>query len=144
LPETLEYRDPQPLLKGSGSSWDFQVSEALKNELKDAIRDHFKFWKAGQLEKTKIPQYFILAGAGEGKSRTAQELPKLLLKCTNDDVDLQNRLKSALVFNLSFENGTKLLRGEEIDSSHAITVVIECFFSCYLVNLGMSLRIDMT
>ncbi|RHZ64406.1 hypothetical protein Glove_325g15 [Diversispora epigaea] len=120
LPETLEYRDPQPLLKGSGSSWDFQASEALKQKLKNAIRNHFKFWKAGQCEKTTIPQYFILAGAGEGKSRTAQELPKLLIECTNDDVDLQNRLRSALVFNLSLENGTKLLREVEKNSSHAI------------------------
>ncbi|RHZ89391.1 hypothetical protein Glove_15g40 [Diversispora epigaea] len=120
LPETLEYRDPQPLLKGSGSSWDFQASEALKQKLKNAIRDHFKFWKAGQREKTTIPQYFILAGAGEGKSRTAQELPKLLIECTNDDVDLQNRLRSDLVFNLSLENGTILLRKVENNSSYAI------------------------
>lgn len=32
----------------------------------------------------------------------AQELPKLLIKCTND-TDLQDRLESTLVFNLSFE-----------------------------------------
>ncbi|CAG8601927.1 6732_t:CDS:2 [Acaulospora morrowiae] len=95
------------------------TSEALKQELKIAIQDHFEYWKAGLRDKTTIPQYFILAGAGEGKSRTAQELPKLLIECTND-VDLQNRLKSALVFNLSFENGTKLIRVLETDSSHAI------------------------
>lgn len=120
MPETLEYRDSQPLLRGSGSSWDFQASEALINELKDAIRDHFEFWEIGQFDKSKIPQYFILAGAGEGKSRTAQELQNLLIECTNDNVVLQNRLRSALVFNLSFENGTKLLRGVEKTSSHAI------------------------
>ncbi|CAG8671468.1 4651_t:CDS:2, partial [Acaulospora morrowiae] len=91
LPETLKYRDPQPLLKGSG-------------------------WKR---DKTTIPQYFFLAGAGEGKSRTAQELPKLLIECTND-VDLENRLRSALVFNLSFENGTKLLWSDEKSASNAI------------------------
>ncbi|CAG8506857.1 10465_t:CDS:2, partial [Acaulospora colombiana] len=116
LPETLKYRDPQPLVTGNGSSWDFHASEALKQELKDAIRDHFKFWKAGQRDKTRIPQYFILAGAGEGKSRTAQELPKLLIECTND-VDIQNRLRSALVFNLVFDNGTKLF---ETNSDYAI------------------------
>jgi hypothetical protein len=120
LPETLEYCVPQPLLKGSGSSWDFQASEALKNELKDAIHDHFRYWKAGQLDKSKIPQYYILAGAGEGKSRTAQELQNLLIECTNDNVVLQDQLRSALVFNLSFENGTKLLQGIEKISSHAI------------------------
>ncbi|CAG8534814.1 6778_t:CDS:2 [Acaulospora morrowiae] len=120
LPETLKYRDPQPLLKGSSSSWDFQASEALKQNLKDAIRNHFKFWKAGQLDKVKIPQYFILAGAGEGKSRTAQELSNLLIEYTNDNVDLQNRLKSAFVFNLSFENGTRYIRSLETDNSRAI------------------------
>ncbi|CAG8787843.1 36376_t:CDS:2, partial [Gigaspora margarita] len=120
LPETLKYRDPQPLLKSSGSSWDFQASDTLRQKLKNAIRDHFKFWKAGQLNKMKIPQYFILAGAGEGKSRTAQELPNLLIEYTNDDVILQNRLKSALVFSLSFENETQLLRMVETDGSRAI------------------------
>ncbi|CAG8448871.1 8972_t:CDS:2 [Acaulospora morrowiae] len=119
LPKTLKYRDPQSLLKGGGSSWDFQASEALKQELKHAIHNHFKFWKAGKCEKTTIPQYFILAGAGEGKSRTAQELPKLLIECTND-IDLKNRLRSALVFNLSFENETKLFREVETNSSYAI------------------------
>ncbi|CAG8698485.1 18761_t:CDS:2, partial [Acaulospora morrowiae] len=69
---------------GSGSFWDFQASKALKQELRDAIRDHFKYWKAGKRNKTTISQYFILAGAGEGKSRTAQELPKLLMECTNN------------------------------------------------------------
>ena len=92
----------------------------MKQTLKDAVHDHFKYWKAGQLDKVKIPQYFILAGAGEGKSRTAQELPKLLIECTND-VDLQDRFKSALVFNLSFENGTNLIRTAETDVYKAIS-----------------------
>ncbi|CAG8456874.1 1471_t:CDS:2 [Acaulospora colombiana] len=109
---------------GNGSSWDFQASEALKQEFKDAIRDHFKFWKAGQLDKTRIPQYFILAGAGEGKSRTAQELQKLLIECTND-ADLQNRLRSTLVFNLTFENGTKLSREVETNSDYAIVTSLQ-------------------
>jgi hypothetical protein len=56
LSETLEYRDPQPLLKGSGSLWDFQALDALKEKLKVEIHEYFKCWKAGQLEKTKIPQ----------------------------------------------------------------------------------------
>ncbi|CAG8577635.1 530_t:CDS:2 [Funneliformis caledonium] len=120
LPDQLEFRNPHPLLIGSGSIWDFQASIALREKLKDAIHDHYKFWKAGQREKTKIPEYFILAGAEEGKSRTAQELPRLLIECADSDADLQNRLKDALVFNLSFENGTKLIRGDEITSSKAI------------------------
>ncbi|CAG8641889.1 5740_t:CDS:2 [Funneliformis caledonium] len=120
LPDQLEFRNPHPLLIGSGSIWDFQASNALRGKLKEAIHDHYKFWKAEQREKTKIPEYFILAGAGEGKSRTAQELPKLLIECAESDADLQNRLKDALVFNLSFENGTKLIRGEENISSNAI------------------------
>src|SRR6266542_818619 len=122
IPEKLEFRNPQPLLKTSGSSWDFQTSNVLKETLKELIRDHYKYWKAKYLDKSKIPQYFILAGAGEGKSRTAQELPKLLIESTvsDNDVDLRNRLKSALVFNLSFENGTKLFREEEVKSSYAI------------------------
>ncbi|CAG8723628.1 13130_t:CDS:2, partial [Funneliformis mosseae] len=95
-------------------------SIALREKLKEAIHDHYKFWKARQREKTKIPEYFILAGAGEGKSRTAQELPRLLIECTDSDADLQNCLKDALVFNLSFKNGTKLIWGDEIMSSKAI------------------------
>ncbi|CAI2197362.1 15390_t:CDS:2, partial [Funneliformis geosporum] len=42
LPEKLEFRDPHPLLMGSGSAWDFQASDALKEKLKDAIHDHFR------------------------------------------------------------------------------------------------------
>ena len=116
MPEKLEFRNPEPLLKTSGSSWDFQASNVLKETLK-IVHDHYKQWKDCNLDKTTIPEYFILAGAGEGKSRTAQELQNLLIECTNDNVVLQDRLRSALVFNLSFENGTKLLRGEEIDSA---------------------------
>ncbi|CAG8551668.1 12974_t:CDS:2 [Funneliformis caledonium] len=64
------------------------------------------FGKLDNVKKTKIPEYFILAG-------TAQELPRLLIECADS-------LKDALVFNLSFENGTKLIRGDEIMSSKAI------------------------
>ncbi|CAB4375764.1 unnamed protein product [Rhizophagus irregularis] len=64
----------------------------------------------------------------------AQELPKLLIKCTND-TDLQDRLESALVFNLSFENETKLLRMVETNSSSAIS-------NRMLEAAGTILRID--
>ncbi|CAG8485785.1 16152_t:CDS:2 [Funneliformis mosseae] len=102
LPDQLEFRNPHPLLIGSGSIWDFQASNALRGKLKEAIHDQYKFWKVEQREKTKIPEYFILAGAGE-------VMPTYKIA-----------LKDALVFNLSFENGTKLIRGEEDISSNAI------------------------
>ncbi|CAH1761492.1 17105_t:CDS:2 [Entrophospora sp. SA101] len=74
---------------------------------------------AGELDKTTIPEYFILAGAGEGKSHTAQELPKMLIECATNNTSLQTCLKDVLTFNLSFENGTRLFWGE----------VIKCFFN---------------
>ncbi|CAG8483219.1 9293_t:CDS:2 [Funneliformis caledonium] len=72
--------------------------------------------KARQCEKTKIPEYLILAEAGEGKSYTAQECLRLLIKYTNSNADLQNCLIDVFIFNLSFEDGTKLIWEDEIMS----------------------------
>ncbi|CAI2185789.1 12928_t:CDS:2, partial [Funneliformis geosporum] len=68
---------------------------------RNEISMSFSYLKAQKLpEKLEFcdshPLLMGSARAGEGKFRIAQELPKLLIECTNDDVDLQNRLKSAL------------------------------------------------
>ena len=79
LPEKLEYRNPHRLLRSSGSSWDYQDSDVLKQTLKDAVNDHFKYWKAGQLDKV----------------HSSRSRRRKISHCTRI---------AALVFNLSFEN----------------------------------------
>ncbi|CAJ0894735.1 15506_t:CDS:2, partial [Entrophospora sp. SA101] len=68
-----------------------------------------------RIDKTLIPIYLILAGSGTGKSRIATELLQLAKDCAVNHSELQERLKSALVFNISFENGTALDINDEKD-----------------------------
>ncbi|CAG8472747.1 13632_t:CDS:1, partial [Gigaspora rosea] len=80
------------------------------------------YWKNGQIDKTYIPLYFLLSGAGTGKSRTANELPRLAKEYAEDigDADLKKALEKPFVFNVSFENGTPLNLTEEKAPTQAI------------------------
>src|SRR5206468_11536153 len=87
---------------------------------KDALLNHYENFILGRIDKTLIPIYLILAGSGTGKSRIATELPQLAKDCAVNHSELQERLKSALVFNISFENGTALDTNNEKDPGIAI------------------------
>ncbi|CAJ0766457.1 17422_t:CDS:2 [Entrophospora sp. SA101] len=76
---------------------------------------HYENFISGRIDKTLIPIYLILAGSGTGKSRIATELLQLAKDCAVNHSELQERLKSALVFNISFENGTALDINDEKD-----------------------------
>ncbi|CAG8631663.1 229_t:CDS:1, partial [Paraglomus occultum] len=120
VPEILQYKRPKPLLETLGSSWNFQSSEKLKGVLREALITHYENFMLGKTDKGSIPVYMILSGAGTGKSRTATELQGLAIECTDDQPELCNRLKEALVFNLSFENGTAFDVALEKDTQEAI------------------------
>nr|CAG8464230.1 247_t:CDS:1 [Entrophospora candida] len=65
----------------------------------------------------------MASSAGRGKSRNATELSKILCSLFVDDQKLQElkeRLDNAMVFNLSFENGTAIDLNVEKSASNAI------------------------
>ena len=103
LPYDLKYLEPEPLLKTEGLSWQFQRSDELMNTFKDALLSHYENFISKRIDKISIPIYLILAGSGTGKSRIATELPQLAKDCAVNNPELQERLESALVFNISFE-----------------------------------------
>ncbi|CAJ0755871.1 20731_t:CDS:2 [Entrophospora sp. SA101] len=103
LPNDLRYLEPEPLLKIEGLSWQFQKSDELMSTFKDALLNHY--------------ENFI---SERGKSRIATELLQLAKDCAVNHSELQERLKSALVFNISFENGTALDINDEKDPDIAI------------------------
>ncbi|KAJ1554030.1 hypothetical protein HK096_005287 [Nowakowskiella sp. JEL0078] len=82
------------------------------------------------MDKSNIPLYCVLSGAGSGKSKFLNELPTVaieaisLISVTQEDTYLKEllleRLRKAFVFNLSFENGTSLNTSIETDPYTAI------------------------
>jgi hypothetical protein len=121
LPEELEYLSPEPLLKTSGSTWDFQASDDLKEPLRTTVTRYYEDYLERRLEKSTTPLFFMIAGAGEGKSRSANELPSILREEFASHAELKSRFKNALVFNISFENGTKLDPLQEDSAESAIS-----------------------
>ena len=120
----LTYRPPRPstLLNSPGRTWDYQVSEELTNTLHTEVYNHFKNYKQGFVDKTTIPLYLFLSGAGTGKSRNSSELWKTTSQCFNgnhfqemDELahELAHLISNAFVFHVSLENGTSLRPHEE-------------------------------
>ncbi|KAJ1559886.1 hypothetical protein HK096_010755, partial [Nowakowskiella sp. JEL0078] len=66
---------------------------------------HFVHRKLKQIDKTTIPLYCILDGAGSGKSKLQTELKTIAAKSVEND-KLRKRLQTVNVFNVSFENET--------------------------------------
>ena len=88
--------------------------------------------QGNEIDKTYIPTYFFLGGAGTGKSRHASEFASSVEKAITlreeDPLyrtqrpfyhELEQRLKKAFVFHVSFENGTSLDE-EENNLWHAV------------------------
>ncbi|CAG8713490.1 11753_t:CDS:2, partial [Funneliformis caledonium] len=120
----LYYQEPDLLLKTSGALWEFQTPTGFKEIFQNELFDHYKYWRNEQIDKTYIPLYFLLSGAGTGKSHTATELPRLSKKYAEDidDADLKKALEKPFVFNISFENGTPLNLKEEKAPTQAIAL----------------------
>ncbi|CAG8500373.1 5433_t:CDS:1 [Paraglomus brasilianum] len=62
----------------------------------------------------------MASGAGSGKSCNATELPNVLHHLFDDNPELKKCIDNALVFNLSFENGTKIDPNIEKNAKNAI------------------------
>ncbi|CAG8650524.1 1473_t:CDS:2 [Funneliformis mosseae] len=124
FPKGLYYQEPDMLLKTSGALWEFQTPAGFKEIFQNELFDHYRYWRNGQIDKTYIPLYFLLSGAGTGKSRTATELPRLAKKYAEDidNADLKKALEKPFVFNISFENGTPLNLKEEKAPTQAIAL----------------------
>ena len=98
------------------------MSEELTNTLHTEVYNHFKNYKQGFVDKTTIPLYLFLSGAGTGKSRNSSELWKTTSQCFNgnhfqemDELahELAHLISNAFVFHVSLENGTSLRPHEE-------------------------------
>ena len=103
--------------------WEYQRSECLDKMLKEAIRCHYQNFKDGIIDKSCMPMYLFLSGAGTGKSRSAAEFSRTAVNCLDDgeDEELRERLRNAWVFHTTFENGTSL-RQHEQEGFHAVGI----------------------
>jgi hypothetical protein len=127
-------------------NWVFQPNPKLYKIIGPRVRHHYIRYKKNQLDKTYVPIYFYLGGAGTGKSRHASEFASSVQEAirldaerhaerhaelhTNDDhcnlCDLYNellqRLEKAFIFHVSFENGTSLTLEEKSEPLNAVGV----------------------
>ena len=122
----LPYSPPSPgsLVNSPGRQWDYQASPELTEVLHDEVKQHFDNYVRQYIDKTTIPLYLFLSGAGTGKSRNAAELDKTIYKCFDgtyfdENQQLVSQLQSPFVFHVSLETGTSL-REEEGDPWKAI------------------------
>lgn len=69
----IKYTPPDPLLSTSGVNWVYQPHTDLYKTLATNVLKHYNHYKRDKINKTYIPSYFYLGGAGTGKSRYALE-----------------------------------------------------------------------
>ncbi|KAF9101346.1 hypothetical protein BGX27_011512, partial [Mortierella sp. AM989] len=120
FPDGLPYANPRPIISTPGVDWEYQASEDLLQTLREEVREHFDHFRAGMFDKTYMPLYLFLSGAGTGKSRNASEFHRTAIQClTEEDVELRNRLQNAWVFHVSLESNTAIRRDEN-NATHAI------------------------
>ncbi|KAF9536709.1 hypothetical protein EC957_009924 [Mortierella hygrophila] len=122
FPNGLPYQMPGPLLRTSGGNWIYQPDPELFAALQLAIKDHFDDFKGNRRDKSTMPLYLFLSGAGTGKSRNAQEFHRSALNCLTDedDPDLREGIRNAWVFHVTLENGTSPSTKELDDPIRAI------------------------
>jgi hypothetical protein len=108
----IKYRVPDSLLETSGKDWVFQPHPKLYEVLGTNVLEHYAYYKSNKMDKTYIPAYLYLGGAGTGKSRHASEFASSIQEAIELHVqhplyhELAQRLKTLFVFHVSFENGT--------------------------------------
>ncbi|KAJ3125856.1 hypothetical protein HK098_008169 [Nowakowskiella sp. JEL0407] len=98
-----ELKQPRLLFASSGAKWMYQFQSLLYEKLKPALDSHFENFSNNITDKSEIPTYYYISGAGTGKSRNA------------------NRLKNSFVFRVSFSNRTPR-ENEEKDLSKAVGI----------------------
>lgn len=124
----IKYKPPHPLLRTSGKDWIFQPHQEHHRILAENVIEHYAYFKNDQIDKTYIPMYFYLGGAGTGKSRHASEFARSVENAvalySNHPLyaEISERLKKQIVFNISFENGTPLTENEMKNPWNAVGI----------------------
>jgi hypothetical protein len=78
---------PLPLLRTPGADWEYQPDPSLNQQLRIEIKEHYKQFILRNFDKTHIPIYLFLSGAGTGKSRNASEFHKTAINCLSANQD---------------------------------------------------------
>lgn len=94
------------------------MSPELTKILHTQVQRHFENYTRHHIDKTTIPLYLFLSGAGTGKSRNAAELCQTTYKCFSGHYFKRNEkladlILHSFVFHVSFENGTSILPSEK-------------------------------
>ena len=124
----IKYKTPDSLVGTSGSNWAFQPHPELYETIARNVLEHYARYKSNQIDKTYIPAYFYLGGAGTGKSRHASEFASSVQEAITLHTqhplyhELAQRLKKIFVFHVSFENRTPLTVKEMSDPWNAIGI----------------------
>lgn len=114
----IKYAPPVSLVHTPGAEWTFQPHDTLYEVLASNVFEHYENYDKGIIDKSFIPAYFYFGGAGTGKSRHASEFAHSIQKAITLHPEhalydeLAQRLKTALVFHVSLENGTPLTDDE--------------------------------
>lgn len=100
--------------------------------LHDEVQAHFYNYQHQYIDKTTIPLYLFLSGAGTGKSRNAAELHETVYKCFDgtyfdENKELTSRLQSPFVFHVSLENGTSLQDEEDPWAAIGTRMLLQIF-----------------
>ena len=83
--------------------------------LRKELTRHYEGFCNRLFDKSFMPMYLFLSGAGTGKSRNAAEFHQTAISCVaGGDKQLLQRLHNAWVFHTSFENGTSLRSSESV------------------------------
>ncbi|RUS23554.1 hypothetical protein BC938DRAFT_474961, partial [Jimgerdemannia flammicorona] len=93
------------------------VGDTSLNKKHVHIIEHYINFNDSHKDKSTIPTYLFLSGAGTGKSRNANEFRKTAVESlSSDDSELastlRTRLSGAWVFNVSFETGNSMRHDE--------------------------------
>src|ERR1700733_13456182 len=135
FPAGIRYMPPPPLVNTTGANWKFQPHPELYETLATNVLEHYIHYKNNEIDKTYIPAYFYLGGAGTGKSRHGSEFASSVQEAITqhplyDELplcdELAQRLKKAFVFHVSFENGTSSTTEEMSNPWNAIGVRMLC------------------
>jgi hypothetical protein len=96
----------------------------LYEELRYKLTEYYKNFLQKNFDKTYIPIYLFLSGAGTGKSRNAEEFHRTAIACLSEDEDfeLKKKIESAFVFNVGFKNGNSLKDGVKQSAYNAIGI----------------------
>jgi hypothetical protein len=118
----INYIPPHHLVATSGRNWVFQPHPDLYKTLATNVLEHYDAYNSNMIDKTYVPIYFYLGGAGTGKSRHASEFVFSVQEAIKFHTNLAQRLKKSFVFHVSFENGTPLLEDEMSNLWNAVGV----------------------